>query len=67
MFSVVFSPMLSYAFRADALEINIRYRIDGKLFNLKMLKTNAQAKYRIIKHLLCADGSALSTCAELDL
>ena len=52
LFSLMFSAMLTDAFRDGDIGIGIRYRTDGKLFNLKRLQAKTMVKTDIIGDLL---------------
>ena len=54
LFSMTFSAMLSDAFKDCEPGINIRYRSDGKLFNLRRLKAITKVKETVIRDFLCA-------------
>ncbi|KAL8619269.1 hypothetical protein ACOMHN_056913 [Nucella lapillus] len=57
LFSMVFSAMLTDAFRDCQDGIHVRYRIDGGLFNLRRLQA-------VIRDLLFADDCALNASTE---
>ena len=67
LFSMVFSAMLSDAFRECASGINIRYRSDGKLFNLRKLQAVTKIKGTIVKDLLFADDCTLNAGDEQEM
>ena len=46
LFNMMFSAMLTDAFQDDDNGIPIRYRFDGKRFNLKSCKLNARCRQR---------------------
>ena len=52
LFSLVFSVMLTDAFRDGDVGIDLRYRTDGKLFNLRRLQAKTKVKTDIIRDLL---------------
>jgi hypothetical protein len=59
--------MLTDAFRDGNTGIDIKYRIDGKLFNLRRLQAKSKVKTYNINELLFADDCALSAGTEADL
>lgn len=67
LFSLMFSAMLEDAFRDINVGINIRYRLDGKLFNLRRLQAKSRVKTHIIRDLLFADDCSLNASSEADL
>ena len=52
LFSIMFSAMLSDAFRNGDVGIKINYRMDGKLFSLRRLKAKTKVMSEIIKDFL---------------
>lgn len=60
LFSVMFAGVLTDAFRYNDIWVNIRYRNDGTLFNLKMRKFKTKVKYVNIKGLVYADNCILN-------
>ena len=67
LFSIMFSAMLSDAFRNGDVGIKINYRMDGKLFNLRRLKAKTKVMSEIIKDFLFADDCALNAGSEEDM
>ena len=67
LFSIMFSTMLSDAFRNGDVGIKINYRMDGKLFNLRWLKGKTKVMSEIIKDFLFADDCALNAGSEEDM
>ena len=55
LFSLMFSVMLTDAFRDGDIGIGIRYRMDGKLFNLRRLQAKTKVMTDIIRDFLHAD------------
>ena len=54
LFSVMLSAMLTDAFRKVML-VSIRYRFDGKLFNLRRLQAKSKVPTNVLDKLLYAD------------
>jgi len=52
LFRLMFSPMLTDAFRETSPGILIRYRCDGKLFNFRHLQAVTKVKDTVIRDLL---------------
>jgi hypothetical protein len=67
LFSMMFSAMLLDAFNKEDPGVNLTYRTDGKLFNLKRLKAITKVKTTIIRDLLFADDCALNASSESDM
>ena len=67
LFSMMFSPMLAEAFRDDSDGIPIRFRTDGKLFNLHRLHAKYKVKMDCVRDLLFADDCALNACSEPEM
>jgi len=63
LFIMLFSAVLHCAFTDSQDGIRIRYRTDGKLFNLRRLSAKTKVKEEVIRDLLYADDSALNTSA----
>ena len=55
LFSLMFSAMLSHAFRDSVVGIGIKYRTNGSLFNLRRLKVKTKAKVSTTNDFLFAD------------
>ncbi|XP_052799506.1 uncharacterized protein LOC128231126 [Mya arenaria] len=67
LFSMMFSAMLSDAFQVDDPGVHIKYRRDGKLFNLRRLKAITKVKNTIIRDLFFADDCALHAITESEI
>ena len=67
LFSIMFSAMLSEAFRDADDGITIRYRMDGKLLNLRRLQAKSKVKESTVRDLLFADDCALNASSEPDM
>ena len=67
LFSLMFSAMLTEAFRNRNVGMDFRYRTDGRLFNLRRLKAKTKVKSDSILELLFADDCALNAGSEAQL
>ena len=67
LFSLMFSAMLMDAFKDSDVGIKLRYRLDGKLFNLKRLQAKTKTRIESIRDFLFADDCALIASTELDM
>ena len=67
LLSLTFSAMLTDAFRDGDVGIDLRYRTDGKLFNLRRLQAKTKVKTDIIRDFLFADDCALNAGSEADM
>ena len=67
LFSLMFSAMLSDAFRDGDVGIRLKYRTDGKLFNLRRLQAKTKVLTDIIRDFLFADDCALNASTESDM
>ena len=67
LFSIMFSAMLSDAFKDGDVGIKVNYRMDGKLFNLRRLKARTKVMTEIVKDFLFADDCALNAGSEADM
>ena len=59
--------MLSEAFSEGKNGIVINYRTDGKLFNLRRLKSKSKVEKETVQDMLFADDCALCTSSESDM
>ena len=64
LFSMMFSGMLTAAFQDGDNGIPIRYRFDGKLFNLRRLQAKSKVQTEVLDGFLFADGMAKSVPTE---
>ena len=55
LFSMMFSAMLTAAFQDGENGISIRYRFDGKLFNLRRLPAKSNVQTEVLDEFLFAD------------
>ena len=67
LFSIMFSAMLTDAFRDGNVGIPTNYRTDGKLFNLRRLQAKTKIMADIIRDFLFADDCALNAGTERDM
>ena len=64
LFSMMFSAMLTDAFQEYDAVFPIRYRFDGKLFNLRRLQTKSKVQTDVPAELLYADDMAENAKTE---
>ena len=67
LFSIMFSAMLTDAFQDSDPGINIRYRTDGGLFNLRRLKAKTKVHVDKLHDFLFADDCALNAGSIEDM
>ena len=64
LFSMMFSAMLTDAFQDGDNGIPIRYRFDGKLFNLRRLQAKSKVQTEVLSEFLFADDMAKGAPTE---
>ena len=64
LFSMMFSAMLTESFQEGDNGIPIRYRFDGKLFNLRRLQAKSKVQTEVLDEFLFADDIAKGAPAE---
>ena len=64
LFSMMFSVMLTDAFQVGDNGIPIRYRFDGKLFNLRRLQAKSKVQTEVLDEFLFADDMAKGAPTE---
>lgn len=62
---MVFSATLTDAFRDCQDGIDVRYRTDGRLFNLRRLQAVTKVRETVIRDFLFADGCTLNSSTEM--
>jgi hypothetical protein len=67
LFSLMFSAMLHDAFHEHNIGVGLRYRTDGKLFNLRRLQSKTKVQIETIRDFLFADDCALNASSEPDM
>jgi len=67
LFSLLFAEMLSAALSQTSAGIKIRYRTDGRFFDLRRLKANTKVREALVRDFLFADDCALAAHSEEDL
>ena len=67
LFSMMFSAMLTDAFRDYEPGINIKFRTDGKLFNPRRLQAVTKVKETVLRDFLFADDCALNASDEHEM
>ena len=67
LFSMMFSAMLTDAFRSGDIGVDLRYRTDGKLFNLRRLQAKTKVQMTTVRDFLFADDCALNATEQLDM
>ena len=64
LFSMMFSAMLTDAFQDGDNGIPIKYRFDGKLFNLRRLQAKSKVQTEVLDEFLFADDMAKGSPTE---
>ena len=64
LFSMMFSAMLTDAFQDGDNGILIRYRFDGKLFNLRRLQAESKVQTEVLGEFFFADDTAKGAPTE---
>ena len=67
LFSIMFSAMLSDAYKETDVGIDIIYRTDGSIFNLKRLQAKTKISHDTANDFLFADDCALNSVSEADM
>ena len=67
LFSLLFAEMLAAALAQTSAGIGIRYRTDGRFFDLRRLKANTKVHEALVRDFLFADDCALAAHTEEDL
>ena len=67
LFSLLFAEMLSAALAKTSAGTTIRYRTDGRFFDLRRLRANTKVQEALVRDFLLADECALAAHSEEDL
>ena len=67
LFNIMFSAMLTDAFRDTDVGIGINYRTDGSVFNLRRLEAKTKVTSDTINNFLFADNCTLNATSEADM
>ena len=67
LFSMMFSAMLTDAFRYGDIGVDYKFRTDGKLFNLRRLQAKTKVQKDIARDFLFADDYALNTGTQFNM
>ena len=67
LFSMMFSAMLTDAFRDGDVGVCFRYRTDGSVFNLHRLQARTKVQEDTARDFLFADDCALNACGDFGL
>lgn len=67
LFSMIFSATLTDAFQHCTEAVGLKYRTDGKLFNLRRLRAITKVKETVLRDFLFADDCALNASTEPEM
>jgi hypothetical protein len=67
LFSLVFSAMLTDAFREGDIGVGFHYRTDGSLFNLRRLQAKTKVQRDTARDFLFADDCALNASSQEEM
>ncbi len=67
LFSMMFSAMLTDAFHDNEIGVGIRYRTNGKLFNLRRLRAKTKVQEATARDFLFTDDCALNASTQSDM
>ncbi|XP_076054373.1 uncharacterized protein LOC143033060 [Oratosquilla oratoria] len=67
LFSMIFTAMLTDAFRDGDIGVSFRYLTDGKLFNHQRLQAKTKVHEAIARDFLLADDCALNASTQADM
>ena len=67
LFSIMFSAMLSDAFREETIGVELLYRTDGSVFNSRRMHTKTKVHKDVARDFLFADDCALNASNEADM
>jgi len=67
LFIMLFSAMPYCAFHGSVDGVRIRYRADGKLFNLKRFSAKTKVKQDVVRDFFFVDDSALNTTDKAEM
>ena len=67
LFSMIFSAMLTDAFQGNNHGVHIKYRTDGRLFNLYRLQAVTRAIETLLRDLVFADDYTLNADSETEM
>ena len=66
-FSILFSALLFDTFSGSDIGIDIRYRTDGSVFNLRRVQAKAKVRIDIVNEFLFADDCALNATTKANM
>ena len=64
LFSMIFSAMLTDDFHECDDGFSVRYRVDGKMFNLRRIQVKSKVQTEVVDERLYADGMAQNVSTE---